>query len=62
MENKNTKILVVEDETNIRHILKYNLELDGHSVILAENGQKALDSMGENPELILLDIKKAKWG
>ena len=50
------KILVVEDEANIRHILKYNLELDGHSVILAENGQPALDKMNEKPELILLDI------
>ncbi|MBT4034739.1 MAG: response regulator [Candidatus Marinimicrobia bacterium] len=52
------KILVVEDETNIRHILKYNLELDGHSVILAENGQQALDKMSEKPELILLDVSR----
>lgn len=50
------KILVVEDEVNIRQILKYNLELDGHTVILAANGQEALDQMGEEPELILLDI------
>ena len=50
------KILVVEDEANIRHILKYNLELDGHSVILAENGEEALAKMDESPELILLDI------
>ncbi len=50
------RILVVEDEANIRHILKYNLELDGHSVILAENGEEALAKMTESPELILLDI------
>lgn len=50
------KILVVEDEANIRHILKYNLELDGNSVILAENGQQALDQMSEKPELVLLDV------
>jgi DNA-binding response OmpR family regulator len=50
------KILIVEDEANIRHILKYNLELDGHSVLLAENGQQALDQMSEKPELVLLDV------
>jgi len=50
------KILVVEDEANIRHILKYNLELDGHSVVLAENGQQALEQMSEKPELVLLDL------
>lgn len=50
------KILVVEDEANIRHIMKYNLELDGNSVILAENGQQALDQMSEKPELVLLDV------
>lgn len=50
------KILVVEDEANIRHILKYNLELDGHTVLLAENGEVALEQMDEKPDLVLLDI------
>lgn len=50
------KILVVEDEAYIRHILKYNLELDGHSVLLAENGEEALEQMQEKPDLVLLDI------
>lgn len=50
------KILVVEDEANIRYILKYNLELDGHSVVFAENGEQCLDIVDDSVELILLDI------
>ncbi len=50
------KILVVDDEAHIRQLLKYNLQLDGHVVLLAENGKVALDKVKENPDLILLDI------
>ncbi len=49
-------ILVVDDEAHIRQLLKYNLQLDGHVVTLAENGRVALDKVKENPDLILLDI------
>lgn len=50
------RILVVEDDANIRYILKYNLELDGHEVELAENGAQALEKLEPLPELILLDV------
>lgn len=50
------RILIVEDEENIRTVLKYNLELDGHTVDLAEDGQKGLDQVKNQPDLILLDI------
>jgi len=50
------RILVVEDDANIRFILKYNLELDGHEVTMAHNGQEALEALEPLPELILLDI------
>jgi len=50
------KVLVVEDEANIRQVLKYNLELDGYDVILANNGEEALKKVQDGPELILLDI------
>lgn len=50
------KILVVEDEREIGFLLKYNLELDGHEVTVANNGQEALNHLSPAPELILMDI------
>ncbi len=50
------KILIVEDDSNIRYILKYNLELDDHEVVLAENGQEAVAVADESIDLILMDI------
>ena len=50
------KILIVEDDANIRYILKYNLELDGYEVDLAENGLAALEKLEPAPDLILLDV------
>jgi len=50
------KILVVDDEANIRNLLSYNLKLDGHQVILAENGVEALKKIKEKPDLVLLDV------
>jgi len=51
------KILVVDDEENIRKLVKYNLLLDGHDVVVAVDGKEGLEkAVSENPDLILLDI------
>jgi DNA-binding response OmpR family regulator len=51
-----TTILVIEDEEHIRTILKYNLELDGFEVFLAEDGLIGLELAREQkPDLVLLD-------
>jgi DNA-binding response OmpR family regulator len=51
-----TTILVIEDEEHIRTILKYNLELDGFEVFLAEDGMTGLELAREKkPDLVLLD-------
>ncbi len=51
------KILVVDDEMPIAEILKYNLEEEGFRVILAFNGEEALQKVAlENPDLVILDI------
>ena len=51
------KILVVDDETPILELIKYNLQKEGFSVITAENGSKALEyARLDNPDLILLDL------
>ena len=57
MENKLGKILVVDDEKDIIQIVKYNLELNGYEVEIAENGVDAISKAKSfKPELILLDI------
>lgn len=55
------KILVVDDEDHIRRILKYQLEKHGYRVVLAENGEIALELVRrEAPDLILLDLMMPK--
>ena len=51
------KILITEDEPNLREILRLQLEKAGYDVIEACNGQEALDiAPRELPDLILLDV------
>ncbi|UCH46171.1 MAG: response regulator [Nitrospiraceae bacterium] len=52
------KILVVDDEKNIRLLLKEELQDEGYDVIMAENGAAALEMIQkEVPDLVTLDIK-----
>ena len=51
------RILVVEDEEDIRQILAYNLGQAGNEVLTADSGALALDLVrDEHPELVLLDL------
>jgi len=51
------KILVVDDETYIVELVKFNLEKEGYRVIVAFDGMHALEMVKEEtPHLILLDI------
>src|SRR5258706_480150 len=51
------KILVVEDEKDIRELVRYNLEQEGFGVIEAEEGELALALVQrERPALVILDI------
>ncbi|MDB5037850.1 MAG: response regulator with CheY-like receiver domain and winged-helix DNA-binding domain [Bacteriovoracaceae bacterium] len=51
------KILVVDDEADIRELLRYNLEQEGYQVELKEDGEKAFQFLKENRvDLILLDL------
>ena len=55
------KILVVEDEKPIADIIKFNLEREGFTVLLAYNGQDAIDvAMRQVPDLIVLDVMLPK--
>lgn len=53
----NFKILVVDDETYIVELVKFNLEKEGFEVIVAYDGVSALELVKtESPDLIVLDI------
>lgn len=57
MLNKKKKILVIDDEKNIREDLKLTLELSGFDVTLAEDGIAAIEQIRlEVPDLIVCDI------
>jgi len=52
------KILVVDDESDIRELLKNFLATEGYNVILAADGEAALRlAAEENPDVIILDIR-----
>jgi two-component system, OmpR family, response regulator len=52
-----TKVLVVDDETNIRDLLSTSLRFAGFEVQTAANGAQALTLVQENePDIILLDV------
>ena len=56
-ENKNIKILLVDDETDILEIISYNLISEGYSVFTSSNGQEAIKkAKKEKPNLIILDV------
>lgn len=52
------RILVVDDEKNMQHVLKMVFEDMGHDVLLAENGEKALDLLSKEPvDLLVTDLR-----
>ncbi|MBC6994188.1 response regulator transcription factor [Neolewinella lacunae] len=51
------RVLLVEDEENIRETVKLNLELDGFEVVTAENGRKALKhSQEQHFDVMVVDV------
>lgn len=53
---KNT-ILIIDDEADIRVLLRYNLEKEGFQVLEAENGPDGIElAQKYKPDLILLDV------
>lgn len=52
-----SKILVVDDEENIIELVRFNLEREGYQVLVARDGNSALElARSETPALVLLDI------
>ncbi|MEP7324754.1 MAG: response regulator [Gemmatimonadota bacterium] len=52
-----SRILVIDDDSSVRQIVKTALELDKHEVVEAENGNEGLRRWREDrPDLVITDI------
>ena len=51
------KVLIVEDEPDLRTTLEFNLKSEGYKVISAADGRGAINEIGKKvPDLVLLDL------
>jgi len=51
------KILVVDDDLHIQRLYKEEFEEEGYDVVIASNGQEAIELFNrENPDIVTLDI------
>lgn len=56
-ENPEAKLLIVDDEPNIRELLSTSLRFAGFDVVAASNGRQALElAQSEAPDLAVLDV------
>jgi CheY-like chemotaxis protein len=52
------KILIAEDERDIRDLVAFTLRFAGHEVFAASNGEEAVELAPRvNPDLILMDVR-----
>jgi CheY-like chemotaxis protein len=52
------KILIAEDERDIRDLISFTLKFAGHEVVAVGNGAEAVEAAGkELPDLILMDVR-----
>ena len=55
------KVLIVDDDHNIRNILDFSLNAEGFEVISATNGEDAFNfTVTEQPDLVILDVMMPK--
>ncbi|PEW97857.1 DNA-binding response regulator [Bacillus cereus] len=50
------KILVVDDESSIRNLIRMQLEMEGYEVFTAADGREALEKWNEQPDVLILDV------
>jgi DNA-binding response OmpR family regulator len=59
--DKKIKVLVSEDNPDIRKILTMRLEINGYDVVQAQDGEEALDKIKkDSPDLVILDLMMPK--
>ncbi len=55
------KILIAEDERDIRDLITFTLKFAGHDVVAAANGEEAVIKARETiPDLIMMDVRMPK--
>lgn len=55
------KILIAEDEPDIRDLIRFTLTFAGYQVVAAANGEEALEKARlEIPDLIMMDVRMPK--
>ena len=56
-----SRLLVVDDEANIREVVKEYAEFEGYEVTEAEDGMQAIEKVKENDfDLIIMDVMMPK--
>lgn len=51
------KVLVIDDDPKVRSVVARFVELEGHTVVQAENGKEAIDQLqGDPADLVISDI------
>ena len=59
----NKIVLLIDDETDLVEMVKFQLEKKGYKVVPAYNGKEALDKLKDiKPDLIILDINMPTMG
>lgn len=57
VDRSGTKVLVADDETPIRLLVRVNLEAEGFQIVEAADGRETLEvARRERPDIILLDV------
>ena len=56
------RILIVEDEIDIRDVVAFNLRQAGHTVFAATRGREALETFEDKPALVILDLMLPDMG
>ncbi len=54
---KGIKILMVDDEAQFRATTRKILDKKGFDTVMAAGGEEALEKLGENPDVVVLDVK-----
>ncbi|MBI4387827.1 MAG: response regulator [Candidatus Omnitrophica bacterium] len=55
------KILMIDDDADVRSLIKIRLEANGFNIILASDGDEGLKAIEkEKPDLVIVDIRMPK--
>jgi len=58
MDNKNIKVLVVDDEADFRNLMSFWLVSKGYSIMEAPDGKSAISLIKENaPDIVFMDLR-----